>query len=206
MDNVFAVNFSDDSKAYEALSSLKELDEQGQIELAAASVVRRTDSGVVETKDSVGDAGYEGTATGGIVGVIIGILGGPLGVLIGGATGLLVGSLFDLDDSDDTESALSDISRAVVPGHTALIAQASEQSPEVVDSLMTRIGGTVVRRSLEDVMAEISAAEDAQRAAAREARKRLHEQRREQTKEKIEAKIEELKAKLHHQPVGAGSG
>jgi hypothetical protein len=40
------------------------------------------------------------------VGLIIGILGDPLRVLLGGATGLLIGSLFDVEDSDETESAL----------------------------------------------------------------------------------------------------
>jgi uncharacterized membrane protein len=203
MENVLAVNFDEDSKAYEALTSLKELDGQGQLELAAAAVVVRTENGSMETKDSVGDNDLEGTATGGIVGLLIGILGGPFGILIGGATGLLIGSLFDMEDADDTESALSDISRSVTPGHTAVIAQANEQSPEVVDNAMKQLGGTVVRRTADDVQAEIAAAEDAREAAAREARKRLHEQRREQTKEKIQAKIEELKAKLHRHPVGA---
>jgi uncharacterized membrane protein len=206
MENVLAVNFGEDSKAYEALSALKELDDQGQVAVAAAAVVVRGEDGSVVTKDSVGDANLEGTATGGIVGLVIGILGGPLGVLIGGATGLLIGSLFDMDDADETESALSDISRSVRPGHAAVIAQANEQSPDVVDEAMTRLGGTVVRRTADDVQAEIAAAEDAQQAAAKEARKRLREQRREQTKEKIQARIEELKAKLRRRPVGAGQG
>jgi uncharacterized membrane protein len=206
MENVLAVNFGEDSKAYEALSTLKELDDQGQVGLAAAAVVVRGEDGTVVTRDSVGDANLEGTATGGIVGLVIGILGGPLGVLIGGATGLLIGSLFDMDDADETESALSDISRSVRPGHAALIAQADEQSPDVVDEAMTRLGGTVLRRTADDVQAEIAAAEDAQQAAAKEARKRLREQRREQTKEKIHARIEELKAKLRRRPVGAGQG
>ena len=206
MENVLAVTFGEDSKAYEALTSLKELDGQGQLKLAAAAVVARAEDGSVETKDSVGDTGLEGTATGGIIGLVIGILGGPLGVLIGGATGLLIGSLYDMDDADETESALSDISRSVRAGHTAVVAQADEQSSEVVDAAMAQLGGTVVRRTADDVQAEIAAAEEAQRAAAAEARKRLREQRREQTKEKIHAKIEELKAKLHPHPVGAGRG
>ena len=204
MENVLAVDFAEDSKAYEALSSLKELDDQGQLGLAAAAVVVRGEDGGVVTKDSVGDSGLEGTATGGLVGLLIGVLGGPLGVLIGGATGLLIGSLFDMDDADETESALSDISRSVRPGRAALIAEADEQSPEVVDAAMTRLGGNVLRRAIDDVQAEIAAAEDAQQAAAKEARKRLRDQRHQQTKEKIHAKIEELKAKLHRRPVAAG--
>jgi hypothetical protein len=71
---------------------------------------------------------------------------------------------------------------------------------------MERLGGTVVRRPLDDVEAEIAAAEDAQRAAKQEARKRLHEQRREQRKEKVQQKIAELKSKLHvDHPASAGT-
>jgi uncharacterized membrane protein len=199
MKNVVAVAFSEDAKAYEAVSVLKELDNERQVDLAEAAVVVRGEDGRVDTKDEIGDTDLSGTATGGIIGLIIGILGGPLGILIGGASGLLIGSLFDIDDADDAESALTDVSRSVQVGRTALLAEVSEQSPEVLDAAMERLGGTVVRRSLDEVEAEIAAAEDAQRAAKKAARKHLHEQRRAQVKENVEAKIQELKAKLHRQ-------
>jgi uncharacterized membrane protein len=206
MQNVIAVNFGDDAEAYKAMTLLKELDEQDQLELVGAAVIVRGDDGRVEIKDEVDDGEFEGAGAGGVVGLLVGILGGPLGVLIGGATGLMIGSLFDMDDADDTESALSDISRSVPPGRAALIAELLEQSDEVIDTAMAPLGGTVVRRPLEQVQAEIAVAEDAQKAAAKEARKRLHEQRRAQTKEKIGQKIAELKAKLRpHHPVGSGT-
>jgi uncharacterized membrane protein len=197
MESVLAINFAQDPNAYEALTTLKELDGQGQVALQGAAVVLRNEDGGIDIKDEIGDTGYEGTATGGIVGLIVGILGGPFGVLLGGATGVLIGSLFDLDDLDETESVLGEMSRSVRVGHDAVLAQVNEQSPEVVDSAMERLGGTVVRRPLDDVEAEIAAAEDAQRAAKQAARKRLHEQRREQRKEQIQQKIAELKSKLH---------
>jgi uncharacterized membrane protein len=205
MENVLAVNFNDDTKAYAALTSLKQLDEQGQLKLDGAAVVLRTEDGQIETKEEIGDSEFAGTATGGIVGLIVGVLGGPLGILIGGYTGLLVGSLFDMDETDHTESALSEIARSVRPGRPALIAAATEQSPEVLDAAMKTLDGTIVRRNLDEVLAEIAAAEDAQRAAEREARKQLHEKREAKAKEDVHAKIEELKAKVHHQPAGAGS-
>jgi uncharacterized membrane protein len=205
MENVLAVNFNDDTKAYAALTSLKQLDEQGQLKLDGAAVVLRNEDGQIETKEEIGDSEFAGTATGGIVGLIVGVLGGPLGILIGGYTGLLVGSLFDMDETDHTESALSDIARSVRPGRPALIAAATEQSPEALDAAMKTLDGTVVRRNLDEVLAEIAAAEDAQRAAEREARKELHEKREAKAKEDVHAKIEELKAKVHHQPAGAGS-
>jgi uncharacterized membrane protein len=204
--NVIAVTFVDDSNAYEALTNLKELESQHQIGIRGAAVVARDESGAVLDKDEAGNDSYAATATGGIVGLLIGILGGPFGILIGGATGLLIGSLFDADDEDDTESVLAEISKSIRVGHNALLAEVSEQSPEVIDTAMARLGGTVLRRPAGDVEAEVAAAEHAQREAKRKARKELLHARHEKHMENIREKIAELKAKLHrHKKVPAGA-
>ena len=200
-DNVLVVTFgedaADDKNAYQALTDLKELDSQNQITIAGAAVVTRDLDGRVEIKSEVGEMPYEGTASGGLVGLLVGIIGGPLGVLLGGTTGLLIGSMFDLDDAATTESVLSDISKQVRPTRTAVLAQVTEQSHDVIDAAMARLGGEVMRRPVVDVEEEIAAAQEAQRAAEREARKELHEARRAEHKEDAHAKVEELKAKFH---------
>jgi uncharacterized membrane protein len=205
-DNVVVVSFGEDAandnKAYQALTDLKELDSQGQIKIAGAAVVTRDLDGRVEIKSEVGELPYEGTASGGLVGLLAGIIGGPLGMLFGGATGLLVGSLFDIDDATTTESVLSDISKHVRPGRTAVLAQVTEQSREVIDTAMWKLGGEVMRRPVVDVEEEIAAAQEAQRTAEQEARKELHKARHEQRKEDAHAKVEELKEKLR---VGASA-
>jgi uncharacterized membrane protein len=195
--NVIAVTFEDDSNAYEALTRLKELESQDQIGIRGAAVVSRDETGTVLDKDEVGGDSLVGTATGGIVGLLIGILGGPFGVLIGGATGVLIGSLFDESDADDTESVLAEISKSIRVGHNALLAEVSEQSPEVIDAAMTRLGGTVLRRRSDDVEAEVAAAEHAQREAKRKARKELLHARHEKHIHQIREKLAELIAKLH---------
>jgi uncharacterized membrane protein len=197
--SVIEVNFQQDANAYEALTNLKELDSQGQVQLRAAAVVVRGDDGRIAVKDEAGGGTIAGTATGGTIGLLIGILGGPFGVLLGGATGLLVGSLFDMEDAEDSESVLSEISKSGRPGHAALLAQVNEPSPQVIDTAMASLGGTVLRRGVEEVEAEIAAAEEAQRAAKRQARKELFEQRRAKQKSDVDARIDALKAKLHHQ-------
>jgi uncharacterized membrane protein len=205
--NVIAVSFDPDNNAYAALTALKELNGQDRLGLEAATVVVRDDNGQIVVKDRAGSFDYAGTASGGVLGLLLGIIGGPLGVLIGGTYGLMVGSLFDLDDVERTESVLSEISESVRPGHTALLAQVTEESPEVVDTAMTRLGGTVLRRPVADVEAEIAAAEKAQRDAKREATKELVRGRNERTKEQAHAKVEELKAKLprHEKSASAAS-
>ena len=200
-DNVLVVTFGEDpendTNAYQALTDLKQLDSQGQIKIAGAAVIARDLDGHVEIKSEVGNEPYAGMAGGGLIGLLVGIIGGPLGVLLGGATGVLVGSLFDINDVDTTESVLGDVSKQVHPTRTAVLVQATEQSPEVIDTAMARLGGKVMRRSVVDVESEIAAAQEAQRKAKHEARKELHKARVEKSKEDAHAKVEELKSKLH---------
>jgi uncharacterized membrane protein len=193
--NVIAVSFDPDNNAYEALTKLNELDGQGRLGVEAATVVVRDAKGQIDVKDHAGSFEYAGAAGGGTLGLLLGVIGGPVGVLIGGTYGLLVGSLFDVDEAERTESVLSEISATVRAGHTALLAEVAEQGPEVVDTAMARLGGTVLRRPVADVEAEVAAAEKAQRKAEREA-----------DKEQVHAKVEELKAKLPHGEKEASAG
>jgi uncharacterized membrane protein len=206
-ENVLAVGFDDDRAAFEALTTLKELDSQGQVRVVEAAVVTRSDDGQVHVKDEVGDDQLIGTASGGLIGLVIGILGGPLGVLIGGASGLLLGSLYDMADADDTDSVLGEMSKMVEVGRNSLLAQVVEQSPEVIDAAMARMSGTVVRRAKYEVAGEIAAAEEAQRKAKQEARKELRKERYEEHREQVDAKVAELKSKLHldRKPATTGS-
>jgi uncharacterized membrane protein len=195
--NVVVVTFRDDGKAYEALSTLKQLDAQGRAKLMGAAVVTRGDDGHVVVKDQVGGDTFAGTAGGGLIGLLVGILGGPLGVLLGGATGLLLGSLYDLDDVDETESALSEVSKTVQVGRTTLLAHMIEEHTEVIDADMALLTGTVVRRPVYEVEGEIARAQEAQREAKNAARSKLLKAHEEKTQAEAHAKVEELKSKLH---------
>jgi hypothetical protein len=133
------------------------------------------------------------------------VLGGPLGVLIGGATGVLVGSLFDEDDTDETDSALADISRSLRVRSTGLLADVIEESPVAIDAVMANLGGTVLRRSAADVQAEVAAAEEVQRAAKEQARNELRDARHKKQKAEIDAKLADLRAKLDRRKKPAAS-
>jgi hypothetical protein len=92
---------------------------------------------------------------------------------------------------------LARISTAIAPGHIVLLAEVAERSDDVVDQAMAALGGTVLRRSIDDVEAEIAAAEHAARAAKREARKQLLETRGSRAKEEIRRIVDGLKARAH---------
>ena len=95
------------------------------------------------------------------------------------------------------------LSEALPGNRTALLAQVTEQSPEVVDTAMARLGGDVLRRPQVEVEDEIAAAQEAQRKAKHEARKELQKERLKKNKEAAHAKVEELQAKLHRPKAGA---
>ena len=194
--NVIAVTFEHDADAYGALTKLKELDSQGQMEVQEAVVVQRGADGALAVKDRVGTTELAGTAGGGLVGLLVGILGGPVGVLLGGSTGLIIGSLFDLDDAERIESTLGRISQSVQPERNAVLAVVTEPSPEVIDAAMAALGGTVIRRGVYEVEAEVAAIEAAERKAAWEAEQELQRSQREQDRAAVRGKVEQLKAKL----------
>ncbi len=208
-ENVLVVSFGEepenDTNAYQALTDLKQLDSQGQISIAGAAVVTRDPDDRVDVKSEVANDPYAGTASGGIIGVLIGIIGGPLGVLLGGTYGMLVGSLFDIDDVETTDSVLREISNQVHATRTAVLAQVTEQSPEVIDAAMARLGGEVMRRPVVEVEQEIAATQEAQREAERGARAQRRKARLEKSKADAHAKAEELKSKLHGAKTGAAA-
>jgi uncharacterized membrane protein len=201
--NVIVVTFAQEASAYEALARLRELDSRRDVGLHGAAVVAREDDGKLAEKDEYEEDNYQATVGGGLIGLLVGVLGGPVGVLVGGASGVLVGSLFDQDDDDETDSALGELSKTIRVGPPALLADVSEPGPEAIDAVMAHLNGTVLRRPLADVESEIAAAEDAQREAKKKARKELREGRHKQHKDKVDAKLAELKAKLHPQKKAA---
>ena len=175
-ENVVVVRFTEPSKAYQALSVLKECDAEGRIALESAAVVERTAGRAScafprapTTSASIG------TASGSLIGMLVGVLGGPVGVLLGWGAGALMGGAFDVDRAVTSDEALTVLGRAIPPESTAVIASVEEPAVEVIDGEMDKLGGEVTRRPVAEVMGELEAVEAAADAAAREARRTVRE-------------------------------
>jgi uncharacterized membrane protein len=195
--NVIAVTFDEQSKAYQALSTLKGLDREGRVELKSAAVVERDANGQLRIPEDTDNAGGEGFLGGGLIGMLIGVLGGPLGMLLGLGTGGLIGGLSDVDQADIQDQTLAHVGRHVPPGSNALLAEVDEYADDVVDGAMTAQGGAVLRRSADDVLAEIEAAQEAAEEAQRQARKKARERKKTEMHEKYEDRKTHLREKLH---------
>jgi uncharacterized membrane protein len=196
-ENVVIVRFTEPSKAYQALSALKECDANGRIGLQSAAVVERTPTGELRIAEGADNVGLVGTASGSLIGMLVGVLGGPVGALLGWGAGALMGGAFDIDRAVTSDEALTTLARAIPSGSTAVIASVEEPAVEVIDGEMTKLGGEVTRRPVGEVMGELEAAEDAADAAAHEARRAIREKRKAEVSAGVEERVGKLKEKLH---------
>jgi uncharacterized membrane protein len=196
-ENVVVVRFTESSKAYEALSVLKECSAEGRIGLDSAAIVERTPTGELRIPEGADNMELMGTASGSLLGMLIGVLGGPVGVLVGWGAGALMGGAFDLDRAATSDEALTVLGTAIPPESTAVIAYVTEPAVEVIDVEMKKLDGEVTRRPVTEVMAELDAAEEAADAAAHEARHTLREQRKAEVHANVEEHVGKLKEKLH---------
>jgi uncharacterized membrane protein len=196
-EDVVVVRFTEPSKAYQALSVLRQCDSEGRIGLESAAVVERTANGELRIPDSTDNVALVGTASGSLIGMLIGVLGGPVGVLLGWGAGAMMGGAFDVDRSIRSDEALTVLGQAIPPGSTAVIASVEESGVEVIDDEMAKLDGEVTRRSVGEVMVELEAAESAAEAAAREARRTIREERKAELSAGVDERVGKLKEKLH---------
>jgi hypothetical protein len=68
-----------------------------------------------------------------------------------------------------------------------------------LDTFASEMGGTIVRRPLDEVVAELEAQQAAAEEADKAARKAIREQKRQQRKETAQQRMDALKAKFHKQ-------
>src|SRR5208282_1191261 len=149
-DRMLVVVFDTESKAYEGKRALVQLDNEGSITLYAYAVVSKNADGTATVKQG-DDAGPLGTLVGTSLGSLIGLLGGPAGLAIGATVGLLAGSTADLNNARIGSDFIDDVTRELLPGKYAVLAEVQENWTTPVDVRMEAIGGKVFRRSLSDV-------------------------------------------------------
>ena len=195
-NNVLVVRFAEPSKAYQALSVLKECDATGRIGLESAAIVTRSPSGELRVAESADNVGLVGTASGSLIGMLIGVLGGPVGVLLGWGAGAMMGGAVDVDRAVTSDEALTVLGQAIPPSSTAVIASVQEQAVDVIDGEMRKLDGEVTRRPAGEVMGELHAAEEAANAAARAARHAIREKRKAELKASVTERVGKVKDKL----------
>jgi uncharacterized membrane protein len=187
--------FNDEAQAYEGSSAVKQLHRDGSMTVYAGAIVARDADGVVQIKEAA-DEGPVGTAVGMLAGCLVGILGGPAGIVLGTATGGLIGSIRDLSVAGVDAEFLDVVSTRLEPGKTALVIEAAEHWTTPLDTRISALGGSVLRRSRTDIVDEqIERNIQASRAELAQLRAEA-KQASDDTKAKVQTRVEEARGKL----------
>lgn len=185
-ENVVVLSFKEESKAYQAMTVLKQLSAEGRIRLRSGSVITHDKDGKLRIEDAQMDKSLgSGMLVGGLVGSFVGILGGPLGVLLAGGAGAMIGANRDLDSVRDDLSLVELVGKAIPAGSTGVIAEVFEPATDVIDTEMAKLDGSVTRRPAAEVQAEVEQAQDVEEAARNEASRVMRNNRLAQLKQQV---------------------
>lgn len=196
--NVVVLSFAEESRAFEALSLLKNA-VGPQLKLHNAVVVQRDAQGMLNIRDQASDGAVARVALNGtLIGALVGMLAGPLGILLGGVYGAVFGDAVALDRAEDRASVVDQIGTVIPQGSTALIAQVDEADVAAVDAIAKQLEATLLRRPLEAVQAEVRAQKEAHDIAAQAAVRALRLQHLDKWEHKVEDWKNEVKASAAH--------
>ena len=136
--------FDGQSRAEEALKSLKESRDEKLIGVQAAVALRKDEAGQIHFKD-VGLTPAKGAAGGVVLGAVVGILTGGTGLALG-ALGALVGGLVGRKKRDSRFSAerVNQIAASLVPDSSAAVMVMAPGWVAVVQEELALLGGDLL--------------------------------------------------------------
>ena len=143
MERVLVVVFDDETKAYEGVAALRQLEREGSITAYAGAVVVRNADGTASLKP-FDDIAPLGGLLGTSVDSLTALLARPaeLGIRAESTFALIAGVGVDF---------VEDVRRSLQPTKVALVAEVEEQGTTPVDARMSALGGTVLRRAVSGV-------------------------------------------------------
>lgn len=174
MKRMLVAVFDNEAKAFDGFRNLQVLDEEDVVAVIASRLIAKDLDGSIRVTNSY-DVLPEGTMGGTAVGTLIGLFGGPVGLAIGAAGGFVVGATADFGRTHVVNDFVNEVTAALVPGKSAVVAEIDEEATGPVDARMKSLGGSVFRRPLSDVVDS-----DYQREVA-----------------SVEARLARIKARIH---------
>ncbi len=194
MNKMLVAVFDNENDAYQGISALLDLHKNADITLYASAVVSKDQNGELHL-NTAADEGPVGTATGLFTGSLLGLLGGPIGFAVGASVGIFTGLIYDIGTEDVNATFLDDVSKALVKGKTAVVAEIDETWTVPVDTRLEALGAMVFRRLRYEVEEDqLTRESEAISAEFRDLQEELKEARAED-KAAITAAMEKLKNK-----------
>ena len=151
MDRDIVIVLPTEKAAYHALRALRQLDDDGSIELHAGVVVSKDAKGAITVHDKRDENVGWGTLLGMSSGALIGLLGGPIGAMAGVAIGGGAGLAGDIAYTGFASDFIRQVGSSLNPGTTAVVAHAFEDWTVPVDTAMASFRATVFRQASVDV-------------------------------------------------------
>ena len=151
MDNYVAIVVDDQQKAFQALHDLWKRNDAGAIEVKGAAVVQRDGLGRIQLMSKQTDPGAR-TAIGLSAGLIIGAIAAAAAmtvapIAIGSAVGAAAGLTADAVKSGEHEQSVYETQFILPRQKYAVIAEVSEDSTAIADSVAAQSGGKIFRRT-----------------------------------------------------------
>lgn len=194
-DDIAVITFPERSTTYEAFSKISA--DSDRLGLVSAALIEVDEHGRFTIPEGEDNRFGFGVGTGSLIGVLVGALGGPIGMLLGLGVGALAGAAVDADRAESDELAVTAFVGKLAPGTNGILAQTSEPgSTAPLDAVVAEQGGTIVRRPLNEVLAELEAGQIAEEEAAKAARETLRKQKRQERRDAREHRIKVLREKF----------
>jgi hypothetical protein len=188
-DTMVILRFAELGRARRALHDLERLDGDGRLQVRGAALVQRSGQGGIDAPAAARDQEGHYLPPGGTVSLLLDVLGGPVGMLSARPAEGFEGHGSRSPYEGERETILEEISRSLEPGVTLVVAEIVDPDPEVLDSTLSALGGSVTRRAARDVYAEVRASEAAETRADGEARREQRHERLERFKEGLKVKL-----------------
>jgi uncharacterized membrane protein len=203
MERMLVVIFDREDKAYKAARVLEGLKDLSLIALNADAIVTKNHRGeTTVTRPHALDP--QATMGSTAAGALIGMFGGPVALFIGAVTGALVGASADLVRARVGGDFLTEVTDALEPGKTALVAEIDEEDTNPIDHRMAALGGRVLRRDLQEVEDNAYEREVAAISATAARMRAEHGESRAERKRRLQDRIDSLKRKLGGPSKAAG--
>jgi uncharacterized membrane protein len=174
-DIVVTVRCPGPIEARQAIVLLGDLDRAGLIEMRGAIVIERAPDGSLQMPSNPDMVAGVTTGGGSLIGMLMNVLGGPLGMLLGWRGAAVIAAAVDLRMAEKA-GELGELSISVRLGNAVVLADVTELESGILDTTMSPLGATLVRRPADLVLEELAAAEVAAKAAEIEALRVLREQ------------------------------
>ena len=170
-DDIAVITFPERSTTYEAFSKISA--DSDRLGLVSAALIEVDEHGRFTIPEGEDNRFGFGVGTGSLIVVLVG------------------------DRAESDELAVTAFVGKLAPGTNGILAQTSEPgSTAPLDAVVAEQGGTIVRRPLNEVLAELEAGQIAEEEAAKAARETLRKQKRQERRDTREHRIKVLREKF----------